>query len=108
MAYIIFRIVHERSTKQPMPLKAAIDQFIRAHKMQQRLDEVDVIRAWEECFPLFARKMTSFIQLQPGGRLLLRLESAPLKEELGMQKTELAQRLNEHVGRKLVHEVVIQ
>jgi hypothetical protein len=52
--------------------------------------------------------MTTLIQLQQGGRLLLRLESAPLKEELGMQKTQLAERLNDHIGRKLVHEVVIQ
>lgn len=98
----------EFPARHPLPLKSAIDQFIKLHKMQHKLDEVDVVQAWEACFPLFARKMTSFIQLQPGGRLLLRLESAPLKEELSMQKSQLAERLNEHVGRKLVHEVVIQ
>jgi hypothetical protein len=98
----------EPPARHPMPLKSAIDQFIRLHKMQHKLDEVDVVQAWESCFPMFAKKMTTLIQLQQGGRLLLRLESAPLKEELGMQKTQLAERLNDHIGRKLVHEVVIQ
>ena len=35
------------------PLKAAIQQFIRAHRMQGKLDEVDVVKAWGVVFGVF-------------------------------------------------------
>ena len=40
------------------PLKAAIQQFIRAHRMQGKLDEVDVVKAWGVVFGVFVEKQT--------------------------------------------------
>ena len=90
------------------PLKAAIQQFIRAYRMQNRLDEVDVVQAWSACFGAYVERQTRSIRLQEGGKLWVKLDSGPLKEELQMSKGKVVQRLNEELGRILVRELVIQ
>jgi len=90
------------------PLKAAIQQFIRAHRMQNRLDEVDVVQAWSACFGAYVERQTRSIRLQEGGKLWVKLDSGPLKEELQMSKGQVVERLNEELGRSVVRELVIQ
>jgi hypothetical protein len=90
------------------PLKAAIQQFIRAHRMQAKLDEVDVVKAWGTCFGLFVEKQTRSIRLQADGKLWVKLNSGPLKEELMMAKGKMVDLLNAELGRTIIKEIVIQ
>ena len=62
------------------PLKAAIQQFIRAHRMQGKLDEVDVVKAWGVVFGVFVEKQTRSLRLQLDGKLWVKLNSGPLKD----------------------------
>ena len=59
------------------PLKAAIQQFIRAHRMQGKLDEVDVVKAWGVVFGVFVEKQTRSLRLQMDGKLWVKLDSGP-------------------------------
>lgn len=95
-------------SNEAKPLKAAIQQFIRAHRMQARLDEVDVTKAWHTAFGSYVERQTRSIRLQEGGKLWVKLDSGPLKEELAMSKGQIVERLNEELGRKIVHELIIQ
>ena len=90
------------------PLKAAIQQFIRAHRMQGKLDEVDVVKAWGVVFGVFVEKKTRSLRLQLDGKLWVKLDSGPLKEELMMAKGKMVDLLNEELGRPLIKEIVIQ
>ena len=90
------------------PLKAAIQQFIRAHRMQGKLDEVDVVKAWGVVFGVFVEKQTRSLRLQVDGKLWVKLDSGPLKEELMMAKGKMVDLLNEELGRPLIKEIVIQ
>ena len=90
------------------PLKAAIQQFIRAHRMQAKLDEVDVVKAWGVVFGVFVEKQTRSLRLQVDGKLWVKLDSGPLKEELMMAKGKMVDLLNEELGRPLIKEIVIQ
>jgi hypothetical protein len=42
------------------------------------------------------------------GKLWVKLNSGPLKEELMMSKGQIVDRLNDHLGRKIIAEVIIQ
>jgi hypothetical protein len=92
----------------PKPLKAAIAQFVKAYRMQSRLDEVDTVNAWNECFGQMVQRQTRSIRLQAEGKLWIKLNSGPLKEELMMSKGQIVKRLNDHLGRKIIAEVIIQ
>ena len=76
--------------------------------MQGKLDEVDVVKAWGAVFGVFVEKQTRSIRLQAGGKLWVKLDSGPLKEELMMAKGKMVDLLNEELGRTLIKEIVIQ
>ncbi len=76
--------------------------------MQSRLDEVDVTQAWHKAFGPYVERQTRSIRLQEGGKLWVKLDSGALKEELAMSKGQIVTRLNEELGRKVVHELIIQ
>ena len=90
------------------PLKAAIQQFIQAHRMQGKLDEVAVVKAWGAAFGVFVEKQTRSLRLQLDGKLWVKLASGPLKEELMMAKGKMVDLRNEELGRPLIKEIVIQ
>ena len=96
------------SSQDPKPLKAAIEQFIRVNRMQSKLDEVDVVLAWKACFGNMVDRQTRSIRLKAGGQLWIALNSGPLKEELLMNKTKVLERINEHIGRKIIKDLVIE
>ena len=62
--------------------------------------------AW--CFGVFVEKQTRSLRLQLDGKLWVKLDSGPLKEELMMAKGKMVDLLNEELGRPLIKEIVIQ
>jgi hypothetical protein len=76
--------------------------------MQSKLDEVDVVKAWGVVFGMFVEKQTRSLRLQVDGKLWVKLDSGPLKEELMMAKSKMVDLLNEELGRPLIKEIVIQ
>ena len=72
------------------------------------MDEVDVVKAWGVVFGVFVEKQTRSLRLQLDGKLWVKLDSGPLKEELMMAKGKMVDLLNEELGRPLIKEIVIQ
>jgi hypothetical protein len=107
-----FQRARRYPSKDPKPLKNAMDQFVKAFGMQTKMDEVEVAKAWESRFGEVVKRKTRLIRLYQGGKLLVRLDSGPLKEEFMMRKTEVVDLLNDELqdklGRALVRELTIQ
>lgn len=59
-------------------------------------------------FGVFVEKQTRSLRLQVDGKLWVKLDSGPLKEELMMAKGKMVDLLNEELGRPLIKEIVIQ
>ena len=108
MMWLQIHYLRSMERNDAKPLKAAIQQFIRAHRMQGKLDEVDVVKAWGVVFGVFVEKQTRSLRLQVDGKLWVKLDSGPLKEELMMAKGKMVDLLNEELGRPLIKEIVIQ
>lgn len=86
----------------PQPLRAVIERFVQLHRMQHRLDEVELLQSWERCFGAYIARATRSIHLATDGTLTVRIDSGPLKEECAMAKSEMIKRLNADVGRRVV------
>ena len=69
---------------------------------------MDVVKAWGVVFGVFVEKQTRSLRLQLDGKLWVKLDSGPLKEELMMAKGKMVDLLNEELGRPLIKEIVIQ
>jgi hypothetical protein len=90
------------------PLDQVIDQFLKAHSMTSKLDEVEVVLAWKEVFGEVIHKKTRHLMLQSDRTLVATLNSGPLKEEFSLNKEKVVKMLNEHLKRDVVLKVRIR
>ncbi|MBL4707651.1 MAG: DUF721 domain-containing protein [Flavobacteriales bacterium] len=92
------------SKKEEKPLKELVNQMLRAYGLGDRLDEMSLVKSWEEIVGKMISRHTSEIYFK-SGILYVRLDSAPLRQELSYAKTKLKERLNEKAGKLMVKEI---
>lgn len=87
-----------------MPIKEAIERLLQVYKLDTKMVELDAVKCWEEMMgPAVARRTREiFINKKV---LYLKLDSAPLKEELLMGKSLIVQRMNERMGKEVITDV---
>lgn len=85
-----------RSTKATS-LKDAIDLFFKTYKLDKRLVETSIPLIWKNVMGemISSRTLKIFVN---DHQLFIRLSSAPLKNELMMNKSKIIERMNEEVG----------
>ena len=88
-----------------IPLKEGLEALVRAYRLQGKLNEVMVVSSWERVMGKAVALKTQEVYVNKG-RLFVRLSSAPLKHELLMAKTRVAELINAEVGEVVVKEVV--
>jgi predicted nucleic acid-binding Zn ribbon protein len=84
-----------------------VKQFTEEYRLKDKLNQVEVIRIWEICMGPMILKNTREVRFKDGV-LTVRIESAPLKQELEFRKNQIITRLNEEMGIELVKEVMIR
>lgn len=89
------------------PLKELIDKMLRSYGLGPKLDEVELIKCWEELVGKMIAKHTRNIYLR-NGTLTVELDSAPLKQELSFAKSKLMEKLNQKMGKQIVQKLVIR
>ena len=87
-------------------LGEALGDMIDDLGLRAGLDEQEVIAAWDAVVGPMVARHTGRLMLR-GGRLTVKVDSAPLRQELTYQTSVLVERLNGHVGRPVVREVKI-
>ncbi|HYG50943.1 MAG TPA: DUF721 domain-containing protein [Flavobacteriales bacterium] len=87
-----------------MPIKEAIDRLLKVYKLDHKMVELDAVKCWEEMMGAAIAKRTREIFIA-NKVLYLKLNSAPLKEELLMSKSLIVQRLNERMGKEVITDV---
>lgn len=87
-------------------LKEAIGAMLKTYQLDTRLDETQVVNAWEKVMGPVISKYTTRVKMDKG-ILYVQLNSAVLRQELSYQKTEIANKLNAECGSVIVQEVVI-
>ena len=86
-------------------LKEGLEALVRTYRLQGKLNEVTVVSSWERVMGKAVALKTKEVYVNKG-RLFVRLTSAPLKHELLMAKTRVAELINAEVGEKVVSEVI--
>ncbi|MFM1912882.1 MAG: hypothetical protein RIR51_720 [Bacteroidota bacterium] len=82
----------------------AIDKLISLYKLEGKLNEVAIQDVWEDLLgkPIALRTTEIYIKKNI---LFLKIESAPLKNELWLAKDKLLERLNQKLGNTLLKEI---
>ncbi|WP_207428131.1 DUF721 domain-containing protein [Pedobacter sp. SYSU D00535] len=94
-----------RSRTNDKTLKEAIEQMLQVYKLKRRFDETSLVSAWPELMGKAVANRTSQLYIRDR-RLYIRLDSAVLKNELVMIRSQILDKLNERAGSKILDEIV--
>jgi predicted nucleic acid-binding Zn ribbon protein len=88
-------------------MKTLIDKLIRSYGLESKMQELDVMSEWENIVGKMIARHTKDIQIR-NKILYITLDSAPLKQELLMNRTRIIELVNEKSGKMLVQDVFIK
>lgn len=94
-----------RSNEQS--LKQAVDLMVDAFGMRQKMDELDISSSWDNVVGGMVARHTVSLRLRRG-KLVVRVDSAPLRQELGFMRDALKEILNKRAGRVVVEEIILE
>lgn len=91
----------------PISLKDALSGFVEKNKLQKGLDKISAEDAWNNIMGPAISKYTEQVKLD-GDRLIVRLTSSVLREELGYGKEKIIKNLNEEMGREVIKSLMLR
>lgn len=99
-----FQVHYTRSSKT-MPLKSAIESFLKSSNMEQKFGHEKIKRSWEEIMgaPIARRTTKLFVKDK---KLFICISSAPLKNEMILSKRKVLARIHEFPGGKSIEDLV--
>jgi hypothetical protein len=84
-----------------------VTDLLKAYKLEDRMLQFKLISSWEKIMgPAVASRTTELKFF--GKRLVIKLNSASLRQELFHEREKIRERLNEEAGSPVVEEVVFQ
>jgi flagellar motor protein MotB len=86
-------------------LKECIEELLNSYKLKGKLNQTHVMTSWEKIMGVAIAKRTVSLSFSDK-KLFVKLNSAPLKQELSMSKSKIIKMLNDDVGDTLVEEII--
>jgi len=91
--------------KEVTPLKAAIEKLLQVYKMSDKMDEISLVKEWEELMGDTIARKTKNVQLKKRV-LVIEIESSVLRHELSFAKEKLKESLNRKLKKRVVDEIL--
>jgi hypothetical protein len=89
------------------PLKEAIEEFLKFYRLEDKLKERKVLDAYPEVVgELIMRHTLDFWIWKK--TLYIKVDSAPLRNELMMARTTLMRNLNKKAGAQVIEDIVLR
>jgi len=86
-------------------LKDAIEQMLNVYKLKRKFDETSLVVAWPEMMGNAVANRTKEIFIRDR-KLFIKLESAVIKNELLMMRTNIMDKMNERAGSQIIDEII--
>lgn len=97
--------MHRRKSNE-RSLKEALEGLVEDYGLRARLDEQAIRAGWPEVAGAMIARHTQGIDLRRG-KLTVKVDSAPLRQELTFMRTTLIELLNRRLEREVVTEIRI-
>lgn len=85
-------------------LKEAMERLVDRYGLREKLDEQAVASLWDELAGGMVARHTVAVKLRRG-KLHIKVDSAPLRQELTFMREALANTINQRLGREVVQQV---
>ncbi len=91
----------------PKSIAEVIDGFMKAEQFDTQLNEQRASALWPQIVGQGINRYTISRDVRDGV-LIVRLSSAPLRNELMMNRSALIKRINEALGQEVIREIIFQ
>jgi predicted nucleic acid-binding Zn ribbon protein len=88
-------------------LSQAMSKMIDDNGMRRKYNELEIRDAWDQVCGTMIANHTKSVRLQRK-KIWVKIESAPLRQELSYRKEDLVQKMNEQLGHSLIEDIVIE
>lgn len=88
-------------------MRVVINRLLKAYGLDEGYYNTLVINAWPKVMGSMIAKKTIDLHIKKQV-LYVKLNSAPLKQELNSGKSKVVQLLNEYAGKEVIREVIFQ
>ncbi|NND77917.1 MAG: DUF721 domain-containing protein [Flavobacteriales bacterium] len=95
-----------KTSRDAMSMADAIKNYIKKTGKEKGFQNAEIVSAWPEVMGQAVASRTEKISFYKG-TLYIKLNSAPLKNELVLSRAQVAARLNEHLGETIVMNINI-
>lgn len=86
------------------PLKDVIDKLLKAYRLDGKMKEMDVLAAWPEMMGIAVANRTTELLIR-NKTLIVRMDSAVMRDELSHGKQVIIHRVNEKAGEEIITDV---
>ena len=93
-----------KRTSNEAPLKDVLERWLKAYGLDGKMKELDVINAWPELMGTAVANRTTEIKIK-NKKLMLKLGSSVMRDELLQGQTIIIQRVNEFSGFEIIDDV---
>ena len=88
-----------------LDVKQGLEAMLEAYNIRGKFYETMLITSWEKIMGGSIARRTEKLFIKDK-KLFIKINSAPLKQELSMMKTKLVDVLNASIGEKIIEDVV--
>ncbi len=92
--------------KNETNIKAALQQYLQRHGLQQKVDETRLIHHWPEVAGEFIARHTEQVQVRDT-KLIIRVNSSVIKHQLLISRDTILQNVNRFMEREYVNDLVL-
>jgi predicted nucleic acid-binding Zn ribbon protein len=91
---------------EPDPIAEVIQKWLKENHLEDRFMQADIKTAWEELLGPVVARHTKSISLE-NKILKIRVDNAPLRQELFMSRSRIISLVNQRAGRQIALECLI-
>jgi len=96
-----------QKSSKPLPISDLIHHAIDDLGIRDRVDETHAVDVWHELAGPYITRVTERVWVSRG-KLFVQLNSGTWRQELHMNRVKWRDRLNESLGKRVIHEIIFQ
>lgn len=102
-----FAYLYKVKKSNEQDIGSALKQLFKSYHLDEKLNAVRIKEMWGEIMGKSIQAYTSDIRFKDG-ILTIWISSAPLKQDLLFSREQIATRINDEIGERVVREVLIR
>lgn len=95
-----------KRNKENISIADALKGFIKENNLDKGLNKIDAQNAWYAVMGRSIEAYTNSVELK-NQTLVVRLSSAPLREELSYGKSKIIKNINEYLRKDIIKELIL-